>query len=59
MPAAGGVSWCPGCNAAPYCSSQCMQRHRTEHSMHCGLCRELDAVLSCDFDRYVEPVPFR
>jgi hypothetical protein len=59
LPAAGGLSWCPGCNAAAYCGNDCMQRHAQEHRTHCYLCSELSSVLSIDFDRFVEPVPFR
>lgn len=59
LPAAGALHWCNGCGAAAYCSEGCRQRHGPEHSSHCHMCRELGAVLSIDFDRYVEPVPFR
>lgn len=56
--AASATSWCQGCGAAAYCSAECRQRHAQEHASHCHLCFELSAVLSIDFDRYVEPVPF-
>jgi len=59
LPAAGELHWCGGCGAAAYCSEGCLQRHSPEHNGHCHLCQELSAVLSIDFDRYVEPVPFR
>lgn len=59
LPPAGALTWCPGCGAAAYCSDACRGRHAPDHSVHCGLCRELSAVLSIDYDRYVEPVPFR
>ena len=53
------LQWCEGCHAAAYCSSGCLQRHAREHGTHCFLSKELDEVLSCDFDRFVEPLPFR
>lgn len=59
LPAAGALAWCDGCHAAAYCSEACRGRHAGEHAGHCRLCHELSAVLSIDFDRYVEPVPFR
>lgn len=59
LPAAASTQWCRGCGGAAYCSDGCRERHRGEHAQHCGLVRELGDVLSIDFDRYVEPVPFR
>jgi hypothetical protein len=59
LPAAGALHWCGACGAAAYCGEGCLRRHAPEHGGHCHLCRELSAVLSIDYDRYVEPVPFR
>lgn len=59
LPAAGALNWCRGCDAAAYCSEGCLQRHAHEHGAHCHLCRELSDVLSIDYDRFVEPIPFR
>ncbi|KAI8467224.1 MAG: hypothetical protein J3K34DRAFT_431261 [Monoraphidium minutum] len=59
LPAASSIQWCGGCGAAAYCSAACQAKHRGDHGDHCHLCRQLSIVLSIDFDRYVEPVPFR
>lgn len=59
LPPAGALHWCGGCDAAAYCGEACLRRHAPEHGGHCHLCRELGAVLSVDYDRFVEPIPFR
>jgi hypothetical protein len=59
LAAATATQWCARCGAAAYCGAECRARHAPDHGGHCHLCFELSAVLSIDFDRYVEPVPFR
>eukprot|EP00879_Flechtneria_rotunda_P008613 GHRR01009025.1.p1 GENE.GHRR01009025.1~~GHRR01009025.1.p1 ORF type:complete len:215 (+),score=50.31 GHRR01009025.1:357-1001(+) len=49
---------CCECEAAQYCSPECLQRHAPEHKSHCQLLQELQNVLNVDLDRFIQPVPF-
>uniref|UniRef100_A0A383WCC0 MYND-type domain-containing protein n=2 Tax=Tetradesmus obliquus TaxID=3088 RepID=A0A383WCC0_TETOB len=55
----GPAAQCSACEAAQYCSGECMARHAGEHEQHCGLCRQLMDVINVDMDRFIQPVPFR
>lgn len=55
----GPTMQCCDCEVAQYCSAECMQRHKLEHSSHCKLCQELMQVVNVDMDRFIQPVPFR
>lgn len=55
----GSAPRCKGCQAAVYCSDTCRQDNAPLHSSYCALCDDLRDVLSIDFERFIEYIPFR
>ncbi|MEW5298096.1 MAG: hypothetical protein WDW36_001254 [Sanguina aurantia] len=55
----GSAPRCSGCQAAVYCSDACRSEDAPLHSSYCALCDDLRDVLSIDFERFIEYIPFR
>lgn len=50
---------CASCEVAQYCSEACRTQHAAEHRGHCATCSELLEVVNVDYDRFIQPIPFR